>query len=59
LQGAVARWQRYTACFIDDGEGVQRRDDGSLAIGEIAARPPGANCVRMNSFAHDADMYRA
>ena len=36
-----------------------RRDDGSLAIGEIAARPPGANIVRMNSFAHDVDMYRA
>jgi hypothetical protein len=36
-----------------------RRDDGTLAIGEIAARPPGANIVRMNSFAHDADMYRA
>jgi hypothetical protein len=36
-----------------------RRDDGSLAIGEIAARPPGANIVRMNSFAHDTDMYRA
>jgi biotin carboxylase len=36
-----------------------RRDDGSLAIGEIAARPPGANIVLANSFAHDADMYRA
>jgi hypothetical protein len=36
-----------------------RRDDGSLAIGAIAARPPGANFVRMNSFAHHADMYRA
>ncbi|MEJ7598534.1 MAG: ATP-grasp domain-containing protein [Kofleriaceae bacterium] len=36
-----------------------RRDDDSLAIGEIAARPPGANIVRMNSFAHDTDMYRA
>jgi formate-dependent phosphoribosylglycinamide formyltransferase (GAR transformylase) len=35
-----------------------RRDDGSLAIGEIAARPPGANIVRMNGFAHDADFYR-
>ena len=35
-----------------------RRDDGSLAIGEIAARPPGANIVRMNGFAHDIDMYR-
>jgi biotin carboxylase len=36
-----------------------RRDDGSLAIGEIAARPPGANIVRMNSYAHDTDMYKA
>jgi biotin carboxylase len=36
-----------------------RRDDGSIAIGEIAARPPGANIVRMNGFAHDVDMYRA
>jgi len=36
-----------------------RRDDGSIAIGEIAARPPGANIVRLNSFAHDTDMYRA
>jgi biotin carboxylase len=35
-----------------------RREDGSLAIGEIAARPPGANIVRMNGFAHDVDMYR-
>jgi hypothetical protein len=36
-----------------------RRDDGSLAIGEIAARPPGANIVLSNGYAHDADMYRA
>jgi biotin carboxylase len=36
-----------------------RRDDGSLAIGEIAARPPGANIVLGNSYAHDTDMYRA
>ncbi len=36
-----------------------RRDDGSLAIGEIAARPPGAQIVRMNSYAYDTDMYRA
>ena len=36
-----------------------RRDDGSLAIGEIAARPPGAHIVLANSYAHDADMYRA
>ncbi len=36
-----------------------RRDDGSLAIGEIAARPPGAHIVRLNSYAYDTDMYRA
>jgi biotin carboxylase len=36
-----------------------RRDDGSLAIGEIAARPPGANIVRMMGYAHDTDLYRA
>ena len=36
-----------------------RRDDGTLAIGEIAARPPGANIVLCNSYAHDADLYRA
>jgi biotin carboxylase len=36
-----------------------RREDGSLAIGEIAARPPGANIVSGNNYAHDADFYRA
>jgi biotin carboxylase len=36
-----------------------RRDDGTLAIGEIAARPPGANIVLANNYAHDADFYRA
>ncbi len=36
-----------------------RREDGSLAIGEIAARPPGAHIVLANSYAHDADMYQA
>jgi hypothetical protein len=36
-----------------------RRSDGSLAIGEIAARPPGANIVRMTGLAYDTDMYRA
>ena len=36
-----------------------RRPDGSVAIGEIAARPPGANIVRLTSLAYDTDMYRA
>ena len=36
-----------------------RRENGSLAIGEIAARPPGAHFMDANSHAHGTDMYRA
>jgi len=36
-----------------------RRRDGTLAISEIASRPPGAQIMTLNSFAHDIDMYRA
>ncbi len=42
-----------------------RRPDGSVAIGEIAARPPGARIVDVTGFAHTdvqgrpVDMYRA
>lgn len=36
-----------------------RREDGSLAIGEIAARPPGAQIVVGNNYVHDADFHRA
>lgn len=36
-----------------------RRPDGSIAVGEIAMRPPGAQFVRLMSLAYDADMYRA
>jgi D-alanine-D-alanine ligase-like ATP-grasp enzyme len=35
-----------------------QREDGSLAIGEIAARPPGAHIVRLTGLAHDTDLYR-
>jgi biotin carboxylase len=35
------------------------RDNGTLAIGEIAQRPPGANITRMTGLAHDIDPYRA
>lgn len=35
------------------------RDDGTLAIGEIAQRPPGANITRMTGVAHGIDPYRA
>lgn len=36
-----------------------RRRDGSIVIGEVAARPPGAQFVSLMSYAHDCDMYRA
>ncbi len=36
-----------------------RRKDGTVAISEIAARPPGAQIMTLNSFAHDADLYQA
>jgi D-alanine-D-alanine ligase-like ATP-grasp enzyme len=36
-----------------------RRPDGSLAIGEIAQRPPGAHITRMTGIAHDFDPYLA
>jgi len=36
-----------------------RREDGSLAIGEIAQRPAGANISTMTGLAHDTDIYRA
>ncbi|HQV29430.1 MAG TPA: ATP-grasp domain-containing protein [Thermoflexales bacterium] len=36
-----------------------RRQDGSLAISEVAARPPGAQIVTLMSRAHDFDMYEA
>jgi hypothetical protein len=36
-----------------------QRPDGSLAIGEIAMRPPGANISLMTGLAHDVDLYSA
>ena len=35
------------------------RPDGSLAIGEIAARPPGARIVQLTGLAYEFDMKRA
>jgi hypothetical protein len=34
-----------------------RRPDGSLAISEVGARPPGAQIMSLMSFAHDADLH--
>jgi formate-dependent phosphoribosylglycinamide formyltransferase (GAR transformylase) len=36
-----------------------QKPDGSLAIGEIAQRPPGANISLMTGLAHGIDPYRA
>jgi biotin carboxylase len=36
-----------------------RRPDGSLAVGEIAQRPPGANISLMTGLVHNIDPYRA
>jgi hypothetical protein len=35
------------------------REDGSLAIGEIAQRPPGPQLCQMTGLVHDADVYFA
>lgn len=36
-----------------------RRPDGSVAVSEVAARPPGAQLTSMHGYAHDFDMYAA
>ncbi|HWE24628.1 MAG TPA: ATP-grasp domain-containing protein, partial [Myxococcales bacterium] len=36
-----------------------QRTDGTLAIGEIAQRPPGANITTMTGLAHGVDPFRA
>lgn len=36
-----------------------RRPDGSLAISEVGARPPGAQFTSLLSWAHDTDFYAA
>jgi hypothetical protein len=35
-----------------------RRRDGSVAVSEVAARPPGAQFTTLISYAHDVDFYR-
>ena len=35
-----------------------RRADGTIAVSEIAARPPGAQITTLMSYAHDCDIYR-
>lgn len=50
-----------TALGLEDGVAHlewYRREDGSLAIGEIAARPPGGQLAEMTGRVHGADIYR-
>jgi phosphoribosylaminoimidazole carboxylase (NCAIR synthetase) len=35
-----------------------RRPDGSVAVSEVAARPPGAQLTSMIGYSHDVDFYR-
>jgi biotin carboxylase len=35
------------------------RPDGSVAVSEVAARPPGPQLTSMHGYAHDFDLYRA
>ena len=36
-----------------------RRPDGSIAVSEVAARPPGAQFTTVMSYAHELDFYQA
>ena len=36
-----------------------RRPDGTVAVSEVAVRPPGAQITSMLCYAHDFDLYRA
>ena len=36
-----------------------RRPDGSVAVSEVGARPPGAQLTSMLGYVHDVDFYRA
>ncbi len=36
-----------------------RRPDGSVAVSEVAARPPGAQLTSMHGYTHDFDLYSA
>ncbi len=36
-----------------------RRRDGSVAVSEVAARPPGAQITTLMSYAYDANLYKA
>ena len=54
--------QALTALGLDTGLSHMewfRRPDGSLAISEVGARPPGAQFTTLISYGQDIDLYRA
>jgi carbamoylphosphate synthase large subunit len=58
---AVAR-RALQALGLQDGLSHMewfRRPDGSLAISEVGARPPGSQFMTLMSYAHDTDLYAA
>ncbi len=58
----VVAQQALSALGMHDGFSHMEwfeRPDGSLAISEVGARPPGAQFTTLISYAHDFDLYRA
>ena len=59
---AVMAERALTALGLRDGLSHMewfRRPDGSLAISEVGARPPGSQFMTLMSYAHDTDLYAA
>ena len=57
-----AAQQALTALGMDTGMSHMewfRRTDGSVAVSEVGARPPGARFVNLISWAHDFDLFEA
>ncbi|MDB4939154.1 MAG: Carbamoylphosphate synthase large subunit protein [Labilithrix sp.] len=55
-------FKAITALGLEDGMTHMEwfeKSDGTLAIGEIAARPPGPQLLHMTGVVHDVDVYRA
>ena len=54
--------QALTALGLRDGLSHMewfRRPDGTVAISEVGARPPGSQFMTLMSYAHDTDLYAA
>jgi hypothetical protein len=61
-QGAALARAAITALGLEDGMSHMEcfaRSNGTLAIGEIAQRPPGPQLLQMTGLVHDIDPYRA